>query len=103
MMASRSALSSTPEIVAEGSSAQAAPATINAAAVIPSDAEIAVVAAADVPLVRWAGQQIAALVRDLDPRKVTGAPLAVLRSLEARETVAAGLTELEPSVRRAQP
>ncbi len=47
------------------------------AAVVPSDAEIAVVAAADVPLVRWAGQQIAALIRDLDPRKVTGAPLAV--------------------------
>ena len=54
-----------------------------AAAVIPSDAEIAVVAAADVPLVRWAGQQIAALVRDLDPRKVTGAPLAVELSEEA--------------------
>lgn len=54
-----------------------------AAAVIPSDAEIAVVAAADVPLVRWAGQQIATLIRDLDPRKVTGAPLAVELSEEA--------------------
>jgi nucleoid-associated protein YgaU len=54
-----------------------------AAAVIPSDAEIAVVAAADVPLVRWAGQQIAALIRDLDPRKVTGAPLAIELSEEA--------------------
>lgn len=53
------------------------------AAVIPSDAEIAVVAAADVPLVRWAGQQIAALIRDLDPRKVTGAPLAVELSEQA--------------------
>ena len=50
---------------------------------IPSDAEIAVVAAADVPLVRWAGQQIAALIRDLDPRKVTGAPLAVELSEQA--------------------
>ncbi len=50
---------------------------------IPSDAEIAVVAAADVPLVRWAGQQIATLIRDLDPRKVTGAPLAVELSEEA--------------------
>jgi hypothetical protein len=54
-----------------------------AAAVIPSDAEVAVVAAADVPLVRWAGQQIATLIRDLDPRKVTGAPLAVELSEEA--------------------
>ncbi len=54
-----------------------------AVAVIPSDAEIAVVAAADVPLVRWAGQQIATLLRDLDPRKVTGAPLAVELSEEA--------------------
>lgn len=54
-----------------------------AAAVIPSDAEIAVVAAADVPLVRWAGQQMATLIRDLDPRKVTGAPLAVELSEEA--------------------
>lgn len=54
-----------------------------AAAVIPSDAEIAVVAAADVPLVRWAGQQIATLIRDLDPHKVTGAPLAVELSEEA--------------------
>jgi nucleoid-associated protein YgaU len=53
------------------------------AAVIPGDAEIAVVAAADVPLVRWAGQQIAALIRDLDPRKVTGAPLAVELSEQA--------------------
>jgi nucleoid-associated protein YgaU len=53
------------------------------AAVIPSDAEIAVVAAADVPLVRWAGQQIAALIRDLDPRKITGAPLAVELSEQA--------------------
>ncbi|MBK6671912.1 MAG: hypothetical protein IPG46_20575 [Actinobacteria bacterium] len=50
---------------------------------IPSDAEIAVVAAADVPLVRWAGQQMATLIRDLDPRKVTGAPLAVELSEEA--------------------
>ncbi len=54
-----------------------------AAAVIPSDAEIAVVAAADVPLVRWAGQQMATVIRDLDPRKVTGAPLAVELSEEA--------------------
>ncbi|MFN3256899.1 MAG: LysM peptidoglycan-binding domain-containing protein [Ilumatobacter sp.] len=54
-----------------------------AAAVIPSDAEIVVVAAADVPLVRWAGQEMATLIRDLDPRKVTGAPLAVELSEEA--------------------
>jgi len=54
-----------------------------AVAVMPSDAEIAVVAAADVPLVRWAGQQIATLIRDLDPLKVTGAPLAVELSEEA--------------------
>lgn len=40
-------------------------------------AEDAVVAAADVPLVRWAGQCIAQMVRDLDGRQLTGAPVAV--------------------------
>ena len=39
--------------------------------------EDAVVAAADVPLVRWAGQHLAQLVQHLDRRAVTGAPVAV--------------------------
>jgi len=37
----------------------------------------AVVAAADVPLVRWAGQHLARLIANLDRRHVTGAPVAV--------------------------
>lgn len=37
----------------------------------------AVVAAADVPLVRWAGQHLAQLVLRLDRRTLTGAPVAV--------------------------
>lgn len=40
-------------------------------------AEDAVVAAADVPLVRWAGQHLAQVVLHLDRRAVTGAPVAV--------------------------
>ncbi len=47
---------------------------------IPTDSgetEVAVVAAADVPLVRWAGQQLAQLVLQLDRRRATGAPVAV--------------------------
>jgi nucleoid-associated protein YgaU len=39
--------------------------------------EDAVVAAADVPLVRWAGQHLAQLVLHLNRRAVTGAPVAV--------------------------
>ncbi|MGH9242922.1 MAG: LysM peptidoglycan-binding domain-containing protein [Acidimicrobiales bacterium] len=39
--------------------------------------EDAVVAAADVPLARWAGQHLAQLVGHLDRRAVTGAPVAV--------------------------
>lgn len=41
------------------------------------ETEDAVVAAADVPLARWAGQHLAQLVGDLDRRTVTGAPVAV--------------------------
>ncbi|GMU78499.1 MAG: hypothetical protein AMXMBFR46_12940 [Acidimicrobiia bacterium] len=39
--------------------------------------EQAVVSAGDVPLVRWAGQAIAELVRDINPRQLTAAPVAV--------------------------
>ena len=39
--------------------------------------EAAVLAAADVPLVRWAGQTLAGLVEQLDRRRITAAPLAV--------------------------
>ena len=39
--------------------------------------EDAVVAAADVPLVRWAGQHLAQLLLHLDRRAVSGAPVAV--------------------------
>lgn len=43
------------------------------------DAQVleAVVAAADVPLVRWAGQHLARLIADLDRRRLTGAPVAI--------------------------
>jgi nucleoid-associated protein YgaU len=43
----------------------------------------AVVAAADVPLVRWAGQSLAALCTLIDARRVDGVPLAVELSEEA--------------------
>ena len=43
----------------------------------PSHAERATLAAADVPLVRWAAQHIALLVRALDHRDATAAPIAV--------------------------
>lgn len=40
-------------------------------------AELAALTAADVPLVRWAGQHLAALVQHLDRRDITAAPSAV--------------------------
>lgn len=43
----------------------------------------AVVAAADVPLVRWAGQHLARMVGTLDRRRLTAAPIAVELSEEA--------------------
>ena len=43
----------------------------------PTQAERVVVAAADVPLVRWAGQHLARLVGHLDRRQLTASPIAV--------------------------
>jgi nucleoid-associated protein YgaU len=48
-----------------------------------TETEGAVLAAADVPLVRWAGQQLARLVASLNRRQVTSGPLAVEVSEEA--------------------
>lgn len=45
--------------------------------------ESAIVAASDVPLVRWAGQHLARLIAQLDRRAVTGGPVAVEISVEA--------------------
>lgn len=42
-----------------------------------ADAEMALVSASDLPLVRWAGQELAQMVAGLDPRQITGAPVAV--------------------------
>lgn len=42
-----------------------------------------IVRAGDVPLVRWAGQEIAQLIERLDRRQLTGGPLAVELSTEA--------------------
>lgn len=42
-----------------------------------SPVEQAALSAADVPLVRWAGQHLAALLRSLDRRRLTAAPVAV--------------------------
>lgn len=42
-----------------------------------SDIERAAIAAGDVPLVRWAGQHLARLVRGLDRRTITAGPVAV--------------------------
>lgn len=39
--------------------------------------ELAVVAAADIPLIRWAGQELSALVYSLKPKHVNGSPLAI--------------------------
>lgn len=50
----------------------------------PTDVERAVVAASDVPLVRWAGQELAALAERLRPRDLAGAaPVAVELSPES--------------------
>ncbi|HWL41773.1 MAG TPA: BTAD domain-containing putative transcriptional regulator [Ilumatobacter sp.] len=49
----------------------------------PTPVEQAALAAADVPLVRWAGQHLARLVGDLRPRAVTAAPVAVELSHDA--------------------
>jgi len=43
----------------------------------PSDAELAVIRASDVPLVRWAGQALGAMARQLDRRALNGVPVAV--------------------------
>jgi phage tail protein X/DNA-binding SARP family transcriptional activator len=45
--------------------------------------EKAIIAAADVPLVRWAGQELADLMRRLDGRRVAGVPVAMELSEEA--------------------
>jgi hypothetical protein len=42
-----------------------------------AEVETAIVAASDVPFTRWAGQELAALARQLTPTAITGAPLAV--------------------------
>lgn len=49
----------------------------------PTPVELAALTAADVPLVRWAGQHLARLVRDVDRRRVTAGPVAVELSTEA--------------------
>jgi nucleoid-associated protein YgaU len=50
----------------------------------PTDVEQAVVATADVPLVRWAGQELAALAARLRPRDLDGAaPVAIELSTDA--------------------
>lgn len=45
--------------------------------------ESAIIAASDVPLVRWAGQHLARLIAQLDRRAITGGPVAVEISEEA--------------------
>ncbi len=42
-----------------------------------AEVETAIVAASDVPFTRWAGQELAALARQVTPTSITGAPLAV--------------------------
>lgn len=42
-----------------------------------AEVETAIVAASDVPFTRWAGQELAALARQLTPIAIKGAPLAV--------------------------
>ena len=42
-----------------------------------AEVETAIVAASDVPFTRWAGQELAALARQLTPTAIKGAPLAV--------------------------
>ncbi len=42
-----------------------------------ADVEAAIVAASDIPFTRWAGQELAALARQLTPTTISGAPLAV--------------------------
>ena len=49
----------------------------------PSPIELAALHAADVPLVRWAGQHLARLVRDVDRRQLTAGPVAVELSVDA--------------------
>jgi len=43
----------------------------------PSDTELAIVRASDVPLVRWAGQSLGAMAARIDPRRLDGVPVAV--------------------------
>lgn len=54
-----------------------------ASGIQPSEVERAVVAAADVPLVRWAGQALAELVATIRPEDLAGAPQAVELSTES--------------------
>jgi DNA-binding winged helix-turn-helix (wHTH) protein len=42
-----------------------------------AEVETAILAASDVPFTRWAGQELAALARQLTPTVITGAPIAV--------------------------
>jgi nucleoid-associated protein YgaU len=48
-----------------------------------AETESAVVAAADIPLVRWAGQELAQLIANLKRHRITGGPVAVEISEEA--------------------
>lgn len=48
-----------------------------------AETESAVIAAADVPLVRWAGQELAQLIANLKRHRITGGPVAVEISEEA--------------------
>jgi len=43
----------------------------------PTDTELAIVRASDVPLVRWAGQSLGTMAARLDPRRLDGVPVAV--------------------------
>lgn len=43
----------------------------------PSETELAIVRASDVPLVRWAGQSLATMAATVDPRRIDGVPVAV--------------------------
>jgi len=43
----------------------------------PTDTELAIVRASDVPLVRWAGQSLGAMAIRLDPKRVDGVPVAI--------------------------
>ncbi|MDQ6837457.1 MAG: LysM peptidoglycan-binding domain-containing protein [Actinomycetota bacterium] len=48
-----------------------------------AETEHAVVSAGNVPLIRWAGQELAAMAAGLNPKSITGAPVAVELSEDA--------------------